>query len=415
MRSWRDFAYSGCDHFRLAIWADTFTGRMLERGVPGRVNMNRATSTLWHIISLSTPPPCNSPCQNHGMCGPLCSSAARARYGRPVSAAPRAQISSRPRMMSGANSWFSRYPVFNPTLCARAATFFASATFRARGFSQARPRSVPAPLFMAPTISSMFEMRAWLGPHSQSAFIAGSATMSRMDLYGLASPTSCSRASAAVAAAFFSLGLQTPRTSASRTDVHDWMCKRALKPLPMNPSPRRSLLISFSTWVLRHTARSRSQAKVLWVELGVSDAELRQRFRRTAIPIRIECVADIAKVFHSNAAGPEAGRSEIAESIEEGDAIGHRGWCARGPRNVVQDLLTLSDTHVGKGLSESGRRLRVDPSEAGAHPLLVAWAVRHDEVHELGHAGIRCASGALVARNDHVAEDAHGPEFRRCE
>ena len=37
-----------------------------------------------------------SPCQNHGMCGPLCSSAARARYGRPVVAAPRAQSSSRP-------------------------------------------------------------------------------------------------------------------------------------------------------------------------------------------------------------------------------------------------------------------------------------------------------------------------------
>ena len=42
-------------------------------------------------MSLSTPPPCSSPRQNHGMCGPLCSSAARARYGRPVIAAPRAQ------------------------------------------------------------------------------------------------------------------------------------------------------------------------------------------------------------------------------------------------------------------------------------------------------------------------------------
>ncbi len=33
-------------------------------------------------MSLSTPPPCRSPRQNHGMCGPECSSAARARYGR---------------------------------------------------------------------------------------------------------------------------------------------------------------------------------------------------------------------------------------------------------------------------------------------------------------------------------------------
>ena len=40
-------------------------------------------------MSLSTPPPWRVPSQNHGMCGPLCSSAARARYGGPVSAAPR--------------------------------------------------------------------------------------------------------------------------------------------------------------------------------------------------------------------------------------------------------------------------------------------------------------------------------------
>ena len=56
-------------------------------GVPGFVSRCRTTRAEWHIMSLSTPPPCSRPCQNHGMCGPLCSSAARARYGRPVSAA----------------------------------------------------------------------------------------------------------------------------------------------------------------------------------------------------------------------------------------------------------------------------------------------------------------------------------------
>ena len=48
-------------------------------GAPGSVNRCRMTSALWHIMSLSTPPPCSAPCQNHGMWGPLCSSAARAR------------------------------------------------------------------------------------------------------------------------------------------------------------------------------------------------------------------------------------------------------------------------------------------------------------------------------------------------
>ena len=42
-------------------------------------------------MSVSVPPPCNAPVQNHGECGPLCSSAARARYGRPVRRAARPQ------------------------------------------------------------------------------------------------------------------------------------------------------------------------------------------------------------------------------------------------------------------------------------------------------------------------------------
>ena len=48
------------------------------------------------------------------MCGPLCSSAARARYGRPVVAAPRAQSRSRPVSTCGAKTWFSRYPCAKP-------------------------------------------------------------------------------------------------------------------------------------------------------------------------------------------------------------------------------------------------------------------------------------------------------------
>ena len=77
-------------------------------GFPGSVNINRASSTEWHIISFKTPPPCNSPSQNQGMCGPLCSSAARAKNGLPVVAAPRAQIISFPLVIEGENTWFSK-------------------------------------------------------------------------------------------------------------------------------------------------------------------------------------------------------------------------------------------------------------------------------------------------------------------
>ncbi len=88
--------------------AVTRTGFTVESGAPGFVSRCRTTSAEWHIMSFSTPPPCSSPRQNHGMCGPLCSSAARARYGRPVVAAPRAQSSSRPVSTCGAKTWFSR-------------------------------------------------------------------------------------------------------------------------------------------------------------------------------------------------------------------------------------------------------------------------------------------------------------------
>ena len=82
------------------------------------------------------------------------------------------------------------------------------------------PLSVPRPLSIASTISSMFSMRAWFGPVSQIASIAGSATMSAIDSYGLRVADVERRArSARPRAAFFAFGLQTPRTSASRTPL----------------------------------------------------------------------------------------------------------------------------------------------------------------------------------------------------
>ena len=47
------------------------------------------------------------------------------------------------------------------------------------------PRASPCPRSIASTISSTFSMRAWFGPQSQSASIAGSATISAMESYAL--------------------------------------------------------------------------------------------------------------------------------------------------------------------------------------------------------------------------------------
>ena len=61
------------------MWPVTRTGLTERAGFPGSVSRCRTTRAEWHIMSLSTPPPCRRPCQNQGMWGPLCSSAARAR------------------------------------------------------------------------------------------------------------------------------------------------------------------------------------------------------------------------------------------------------------------------------------------------------------------------------------------------
>ena len=81
---------------------------------------------------------------------------------------------------------------------------------------------MPFPLRIASTISSMFSMRAWFGPLSQIASMAGSATISVIDAYALQAPTSSSRASAATLSALSRRGLHTPSTSASRTARNAW-------------------------------------------------------------------------------------------------------------------------------------------------------------------------------------------------
>src|SRR5262249_21920599 len=91
----------------------------------------------------------------------------------------------------------------------------------------------------ASRMRSMFSTRAWLGPQIQIASTSADATISSMEPKARASPTRSSRASAAASSARSGWGLHTPRTSASRTPRQDWMWKRVMKPLPMNPTPSR--------------------------------------------------------------------------------------------------------------------------------------------------------------------------------
>src|SRR3954465_6289398 len=240
--------------------------------------------------------------------------------------------------------------------------------------------------------------------------MAGSATMSRIDLYGRASPTSSSRANAAVDAAFFSFGLQTPRTSISRTEASDWTGKRALNPLPTKPIPRRSVVMLFDQERLRSGCVG-SETQFLAVELRVTDTELAERLGWAAVPIWREDVAHVPEIFHSHLARPEAGRREVAKPVEEADAIGHPGRSARGPGDVVENCFALGLARLSERLAETRTRLGVEPRETVAHPLLHSGPVLHGEVHEPGNARVGGAARPFVPGNDHVGENSHRPIF----
>ena len=167
-------------------------------------------------MSLSTPPPCRSPRQNHGACGPLCSSAARARYGRPVAAAPRDHRSARPPVSAERR-------VDSPGTRGRArrrARAPSSAGFgdRARKRLLAGDAAQRAAAALEGVDDLLHVLDAFVVRTAEPERVDGRvATMSPIEAYGFASPTSSARARVAASAALSGFGLQTPRTSASRT------------------------------------------------------------------------------------------------------------------------------------------------------------------------------------------------------
>ena len=140
-------------------------------------------------MSFITPPPCCSPSQNHGLCGPQCSSAARAKYGRPVAAAPRRQMTSLPRTTDGVNTWFSRYPVGIPASSIISTTRRASCKLRAKGFSQATPNNGVARFALPAAMASITAIRESLGELIQIASMLGSAAIASRSSNATAGPS----------------------------------------------------------------------------------------------------------------------------------------------------------------------------------------------------------------------------------
>src|SRR6185295_1791783 len=66
-------------------------------------------------------------------------------------------------------------------------------------------------------------------------------------------------------------------------------------------------------------------------------AQLLERLVRAAGPARVHHVAQILQVFHAHLAREEAGRGQVAEAVEECDALAHFRLRLLRPRDVVED------------------------------------------------------------------------------
>ena len=109
---------------------------------------------------------------------------------------------------------------------------------------------------------SMLSIRVWFGPQIQMQSIAGSSTIASIVGNARASPTPSSRASAAASPAWAGLGLQTPRTSPSRTPSHERMWNRVMNPLPMKPTPSRLAMFALASKRLKASPLYRARAAV---------------------------------------------------------------------------------------------------------------------------------------------------------
>src|SRR5690348_3873332 len=82
----------------------------------------------------------------------------------------------------------------------------------------------------------------------------------------------------------------------------------------------------------------------------VADAELLQRLLGVAIPSCDGAIAEVLQILDAHLRRPEAARSEIAEAIEERDAVRMFELRLDGPRDVVEHGRPLRLGAIDKGL-----------------------------------------------------------------
>src|SRR6185503_17341359 len=116
---------------------------------------------------------------------------------------------------------------------------------------------------------------------------------------------------------------------------------------------------------------------------GIPHAKLVECWSWTSIPLRHRPVPHVLQVVDAHLARPESGRGEVAEVVEESDAILHFG--AGTPRigDVIEHRFALRVVAVDELPGKSPGAFVIQPGQPGPHPCAHVLARLHEHVHEL--------------------------------
>src|SRR5687768_1845532 len=131
-------------------------------------------------------------------------------------------------------------------------------------------------------------------------------------------------------------------------------------------------------------------------------SQLLHHLWRASRPLGHVAVAHVLQVVDPHLAGEEPARREIAEAVEEGDAVREPRLRFLRPGDLVEHLGALRGSRRDKILLEPADALAIEPRQPAAHRRLPPRLVGHHEVHELRHAGVGGAARAFVLRDDQV-------------
>src|SRR5215831_6981303 len=121
-----------------------------------------------------------------------------------------------------------------------------------------------------------------------------------------------------------------------------------------------------------------------------------QRLGGAAFPFKHRSISEVLQIFDAHLSRPEAARSQIAKTAEEGRSMSKNRIHLRGIRKIIEHSPSLSVTALDERFVEP-RAQMIDERQASAHRGLPDGLIDHHEVHEFRDTCIAGAAGPLIS------------------